>query len=236
MTVEPPRPLLVVDCETNGLDHATHTVFECSYWNLITGEREGFLTWIGDGRAFLAAADLEALRVNRFVDRWTPERLEAENYSRSYAQSALHRLVTNIWPRDGGAWTRATMVCAQPKFDLPFISKTLVSHEISADWATKPSDRFEPWHHRAIDFSSYGAGVLGLNPRNPDSASSLAGRLGVPIPVEGRHTALGDVLLTGRAMLLLMWIQENAPRYTLGDLDRILDDAPQGDEIDQLVG
>lgn len=236
MTVEPDRPLICLDVETGGLDLERHDVFEIAWWDLSTGERQVFLPWIGDGRAFLAAADLAALRINRFVDRWTPARLKAEGYSEQSARMHLASLVSQIWPDPDDDATRAVMVCAQPKFDLPFVAKTLAAHDIGASWADRPTDVYEPWHYRAIDFSSYGAGVLGLNPRNPDSASSLAARLGVSPPTDGRHTALGDVVMTGRAMLLLMWIQQHIPRYTLGDLDRIVSDAPQGEEIDKLAG
>jgi len=236
LTVEPDRPLLVLDVETGGLDLDRHDVWEVGWWDLSTGEQAVFLPWIGDGRAFLAAADLEALRINRFVDRWTPARLKAEGYSEQNARMHLARLIGQIWPDPDDASTRAVMVCAQPKFDLAFMAKTFAAHDIGASWAERAVDVHEPWHHRAIDFSSYGAGILGLNPRNPDGASSLAARLGVSPGAEGAHTALGDVVMTGRAMLLLMWIQEHAPRYTLGDLDRILEDAPQGDEIDKLAG
>lgn len=230
------RPLIVVDVETNGLDPEAHHVWEFSWWNLTTGERDTFLPYIGDGRDFLHAANRTALRVNRFIDRWTDERLAAEDYGVETARGHLTLFLDNVWPKQDDDESRAVMVCAQPKFDLPFISKTLSSHDVTAVWAKEPQDRVEPWFYRAIDISSWGGAMLGLDPRAPLSASGLARRLGVEIPPEQRHTAEGDVTLVGRTMLLLEYIRDLAGPESPESLERVLRDAPSGDEIDALIG
>lgn len=234
MTDPRPRQLIVVDCETNGLDPDRHDVWEFSWWNLTTGDRETVLPYLADLPTFMANSSLNAFRVNHFVDRWTPVYRESLSYGARETTDRLIRFRDNVWPSKLD--DRAVIVAAQPKFDLPFISKALVKYEATADWAPEVKDRAEPWFYRAIDISSWGGGVLGLDPRNPESASSLAARLGVYVDSAERHTAHGDVTLVGRTMLLLEWIRDNAPGFTLGELDKILESAPQGSDIDSLIG
>lgn len=238
-----PRPLIVIDCETNGLDPDTHDVWEFAWWNLATGQRATVLPYLSDVPQFMAnaAVDLTALRVNRFIERWTAVYRDDIGYGLQDTIDALLWFRDNVWPdvrndTDDPNVNRAVIVAAQPKFDLPFVSKMLIKYDATADWAPNVSDRSEPWHYRAIDFSSYGAGVLGLDPANPDSASALAARVGVEIPAEQRHTAAGDVTLVGRTMLLFRWMNELAGGFDRDALDRVLADAPRGEEIDKLIG
>jgi len=227
------RPLIVLDVESNGLDLTQHVVWEVAWWDLTTGDRATFLPYINDARDFLATADLDALRINRFVDRWTAEYRDRLGYSLEYAAAGLRLLLDRVWPDHKDPETRATMVCANPQFDLAMMSKTMVAHGVTAEWAPKLLDQVAPWSYRAHNFASYAAGVLGLDVAHPEGVSSIAARLG--IHNDAPHTATGDVTMVGRSMLLLMWIQENAPGFSLGELDRILDDAPSGDDIDALA-
>lgn len=227
------RPLLVLDVETNGRDVEQHSVWEMAWWNLDTGERDSFLPFIDDGRDFLYGAELDALRINHFVDRWTDDFRTYHDYSAHTAKMKLRDFLDQCWPVAGDKSDRAVTVCAQPKFDLPFASKTLLTHDVPCLWG-EPVDRWQPWFHRAIDFESWVGAAFGLSPRNPESASACAARLGVTVPEEQRHTAAGDVTLVGRSMLVLDWINRQGPSSPK-EFNRLLDDAPQGDEIDKLI-
>lgn len=200
------RQLIFVDIETNGLDPRVHDAWEVAWWNLTTGKRGLFLPWIADLGKFLvngAGQNMAALRKSRFVDRWTIDYLNAVGYGQEETKLALPELSEQIWPRPAPMtpWpdgypapdpdaSRAVMISAQPKFDLPFLSKL---------FDRVPMER-EPWFYRAIDLGSYALSKLDRPEDDPPSAATVAKWCGV---APGDHTAWNDVTSGGRSFLLL---------------------------------
>lgn len=168
------RHLIVVDCETNGLDPARHVAFEVAWWNLTTDQRGHFIAPHSPNE-LLATADLQALRVNRYIDRIPYQSQDADG-------SELGRLYGQLY--DDATGTEHTLAGANPAFDAAFLSKLLDPHQ---DWAA-----LTPWHHRLWDLSAYAAGVLGLD--ELPGLRQVCDLLDVAPP---DHTAEGDVTATG---------------------------------------
>lgn len=179
------RHLIVVDVETNGLNVARHEAIEVAWWNLTTDERGTFIPQHSPN-AVLAAADIEALRVNRYLDRIAP--LPREEFDR-YGHGAI-----KLWEQFGGPLdddytepaTAHTFAGSNPRFDAAMIAKLFANGEMTD--ALDPA----PWHHRLWDLSAYAAGVLGL--AELPGLRAVCDFLAVPGP---DHTAEGDVTATG---------------------------------------
>lgn len=171
-----PRQIIVVDVETNGLDPSRHTTVEVAWWNLSTGDRGAFVP-PHDISATLATADIQALQVNRYVDRLATAEQDDEG---PFAAQLL-------WEALSGS----TLAGSNPAFDARFLAKMFTK-------GYKPYRAFydgTPWHHRLLDLSAYAAGVLGLPPSVLPGLSTVCKHLDVALV--GAHTAAGDVTATG---------------------------------------
>lgn len=173
------RQIIVVDVETTGLDHRFHDVVEVAWWNLSTGTRGAFIPMHSPSDV-LSRAEIEALRVNRYLDR-IPGQPQDNNGDLGFALN--EQLAGN------------TLAGSNPAFDAAFLVKL---------FKEKPYEDFcgDPWHHRLLDLSAYAAGVLGLHPGGLLGLAAVCDAL--DIVNRGPHTAAGDVDATGRCFLELM--------------------------------
>lgn len=177
------RQVIVVDTETSGLDPARHTTLEVAWWNLTTDERGLFIP-PHNVSTVLAGADIEALRVNRYIDRIPGQPQDLDD-------TELHRLWSQFTDYDEddvtddgrAAETRHVLAGANPAFDAAFLSNLFAGLA-----------RVAPWHHRLLDLSAYAAGVLGLDVDELPGLRTVCALLNVE---PGDHTAEGDVTATG---------------------------------------
>ena len=167
------RQVIVVDCETSGLNPLKHAVLEVAWYNMETNEGDVFVPPI-DVPDMLANADLDALRINDYVgrisllgqeDRWS---------------ELLHQLKGN------------TLAGSNPAFDASFMMRVFSNIYYIED---------EPWHHRKLDISSYAAGITGTKLNELEGLSTIAQKLNVKN--EAPHTAWGDVMTTVRCLRIL---------------------------------
>lgn len=164
------RDYVVVDVETNGLDYDLHVPVEVAWWNLSTGERGEFVPQ-HDVSEVLATASIEALQINRYVDRLA----QAEQDPGRQGQHTLRHQLEG-----------AILVGSNPRFDAAMLRKLFTA---------------EPWHYRLLDVGAYGAGVLGLDPtEGVPGLWRLCTLLDVSLPPEVAHTAWGDVTATGTVL------------------------------------
>lgn len=184
----PARDLIVVDVETNGLDLARHQPVEVAWHNLTTGEQDTFIP-AHNWRTAVAEADIDALRITRYIDRIAGQP-QAD-------MSAVRRL----WEQFTGPAVQdpeqrrpaATLVGSNPRFDAAMLRK------LAPAWP-------EPWHHRLLDISAYAAGALGL-----DELPGLA-RLCEILDVDPPdHTAGRDVEATVSCLLALQLRAREVP-------------------------
>ncbi|HJP80585.1 MAG TPA: exonuclease domain-containing protein [Pseudonocardiaceae bacterium] len=169
------RQIVVVDVETTGLDHEDHFAVEVAWWNLDTDVFGVFVpphSW----HDAMVRADLEALRVNRYVDRLA----DAE-------QDLSGAAGRELWQQLNGN----TFAGCNPAFDAGFVRKMYDEvYDEDLGGMFGPPD----WHHRLLDLSAYAAGVLGL----PWHTLPGLGQVCALLDVEhvDPHTAFGDVTAT----------------------------------------
>jgi DNA polymerase-3 subunit epsilon len=181
------RQTIVVDVETNGLDPDRHVAVEVAWSNLDTGESGSFIPahHVPD---VLAAADIQALQINRYVDRLA-----------TAAQDRSGEATRALWNQLHGN----TLAGCNPAFDAAFLAKMFRDSRI--DFVA-----YQAWHHRLADLSAYAAGALGLAPGALPGLSDVCQMLGVE--QIDPHTALGDVAATVACFAQLMWPR----RHVLG--------------------
>lgn len=198
---EPVRvPFVVVDVETTGLDYERDFAIEVAWWSLTTGERGEFVP-PHSVRDVLTIASVEALRINRYIDRLATAEQDRDGREliRLYEQFAGPLIRTaGEWMEESDAPApRAILAGCQPHFDAHMTSKLFMANEAVEDEPT-------PWFHRVRDLGSYAAGVLGLPlDHKPLSGADVCDRLGIP---RGDHTAAGDVTAEGECFLALAQI------------------------------
>lgn len=177
------RNLIIVDCETTGLDPKRHMAVEVAWWNLDTDERGAFVpphNW----RDAVTDAELKALQINRYVDRLA-----------AAAQDWDHKQAWRLWEQFGGPDPEVldpgrvahTLAGSNPAFDaafLPEVFKPLSKRVDDLD--------LTPWHYRLWDLSAYAAGVLALD--ELPGLAKVCDLLNVAAP---DHTAEDDVTATG---------------------------------------
>lgn len=185
-TPRAPRQLIVVDVETNGLDLERHQAIEVAWWNLTTNER-GYFIPRHDVHEVLATAELEALRINRYIERIAG--LLPMDDGRQADELWGQFVPTGIGDPDG---VRHTLVGCNPRFDAAMVTKVFVRSPVTE--FLEP----EPWHHRLWDLSTYAAGVLGLD--ELPGLSTICELLGIE---PGDHTAEADVTATALCFRVL---------------------------------
>jgi DNA polymerase-3 subunit epsilon len=180
--------IVVVDVETNGRDPERHQAVEVAWWNLTTDERGCFIPR-HHPQEVLFHAEIDALRVNRYIDRIAgqPQDLHSDELLRLHAQ--FYDYDEDRTHEDGGAAEiRHTLAGKNPAFDARFLANLFARNDVTEHAPT-------PWSYRLLDLSGYAHGVLRLPLDEPLlSLRDLCGRLGVE---PGDHTADGDVTATG---------------------------------------
>lgn len=162
---------MVVDTETTGRDHSRHLCVEVAWWDLTTGHRGHFVPMHGVSTA-LAGAELEALRINGYIDRITllPQDLDGDG---------PRRLAEAL---DGN-----TLAGANPAFDSEFLRQVFDVYEPMRLFA------YPEWHYRMWDLEAYAAGALGLD--YVPGVREVCELLGLDVRPD--HTAEGDVTAEG---------------------------------------
>lgn len=172
------RKLICVDTETNGLLPQRHIGVEIAWWDLSTGERGEFIP-VHNVAQTLAAADLRALQLNRYIDRIA---CAPQDTSYKGAMKLADLLHGN------------SIVGANPGFDEWVLRKMYADSEhVTGEMFALPE-----WHHRKWDVETYAAAVLGLD--YLPGLVKVCELLAVDPP---DHTAQGDVTATGLCFLEL---------------------------------
>lgn len=194
-------PMIVVDLETSGINPERHEATEIAWWNLATGERGEFIP-AHNPHQLLAAADIRALEVSRYIERGLAR---TERHDHGGQLLRLWEQFGGPLVYDGEPGDRPTFpgydapkrifAAVNPAFDSRFLSKAFGRLPDDYDLET------EPWDYHLRDLGSYAAGVLGLPlDRPPLGFRDICERLDVP---PGDHTAAGDVTATGECFLRL---------------------------------
>lgn len=190
------RQLVVVDVESTGLVPQSHTPLEVAAINLETGEELHFVP-------FLSARDIlnaqpDALQINRYYERgvWRHQLPQAETKLR-YA-ALFEMLRGNTF---GGA---------NPRFDAEILRYGFArAHAVaSTDPLAEPHINLpdETWHYRLSDIQSYYCGVMGTDPAQPPSLTTILGELDINNPNE--HSAYADAEATCQAFRALQAYRE----------------------------
>jgi len=189
-----------VDVETNGIDPERHDAVEISWWNLTSGERGTFIP-AHNVREILAAASVEALEKNRYIERGLARPDRHDNGAE----------LTRMWETFGGSIAelldtpldqvppvrpKPIFAAVNPGFDAAFVSKAFargLDSELALDE--------RPWDYHLRDLGSYAAKAFDLPLDHPPLRfKDICAALGVPI---GDHTAEGDVTALGQCFLAL---------------------------------
>jgi len=156
------RPVVFLDTETTSLAH------DRRIWDLamirrdIDHTEQTFAAYIRD--VDLANADPKALEIGRFRDRYP------RNVGTTPAFDVARKVMDWTWG--------ATIVGANPAFDMEGLTALLRRHRLAP-----------MWHYRPIDVEALTAGHLG---RHPGGLNACARALGIEVDTAGEHTALGD--------------------------------------------
>lgn len=169
------RQLIVVDVETTGTDPAQHVPIEVAAINLATGDELHFVPFLHPDN--LAAADYDALRINRYFERGVFKQALPPAETRSRYEQLWE------WPHDsrfGGA---------NPRFDAEMLRHGYgrTSNSIGHGYQLPE----EVWHYRLADLGSYAAGVLGIDLADVPSLDEVREALGLDA-CEPVHSALAD--------------------------------------------
>lgn len=173
-------PLVFLDTETTGLRPDIHTPWEVAW---ATAVHDGGELRVSQRRTFMVElgprdvkrADLEALKIGRFTERYGLSHL-----SRFTIVNHLQEDLSNLSRSCGGKIPH--LVGAVPSFDHAMLC---------SNWLGWPGYGEGLWHYHIIDVEILAAGKLGVIP--PYSSSELTAALGVVVDEATKHTALGDV-------------------------------------------
>lgn len=169
--VTDPRHIVVVDVETTGFDPSRNLCVEVAWWDL-TADARGYFIPRHNVSDALAGAQLEALRLNRYIDRIAGQPQDQDG-------SEARRLAD--------ALNGHTLAGSNPAFDASFLRQLFVDYE------NRELCYFAQWHHRMWDLSPYSAGVLGLD--HLPGLAEVCERL--DIWARPDHSAESDVTATG---------------------------------------
>lgn len=145
------RRVIVVDCETTGLDLDTAMAVEVAWWDLDTDQRGCFIP-----PHDISGATIEALEINGYY-----KRIEDQPTDVNYADAlALHHVLRG-----------QVLAGSNPSFDAHMLRRLFTVAGFPAT---------QPWHHRMLDLSAYAAGVLELDPTDLLGLAKVADLLGIP--------------------------------------------------------
>ena len=161
-------PLVFLDTETTGLRPDIHTPWEVAW---VTAVHDGGALRVSQRRTFmvelsptrLGDADLEALKIGRFTERYGLSRL-----SQFSIINHLQEDLSNLSRSCGGQIPH--LVGAVPSFDHAMLC---------SNWLGWPGYGEGLWHYHIIDVEILAAGKLGAIP--PYSSSELTAALGVVV-------------------------------------------------------
>lgn len=160
------RPLVFLDTETTSLAPDRRIWDIALIKRAVDHTEKVFTTFVRD--VDLTNATPEALEIGRFRDRHPSYRGTEGTLTSSY--DVAKRVERWTWG--------ATIVAANPWFDMEALAALLRRHRL-----------LPMWHYRPIDVEALTAGHLG---RHPGGLASCARALGVEVDPDGEHTALGD--------------------------------------------
>ncbi|MGH3978436.1 MAG: 3'-5' exonuclease [Pseudonocardiaceae bacterium] len=181
---EIPRQIIVVDCETTGLD-AWHYPVEVAWWNLATDQRGCF---VPPHERWLFGADPQALACNRYEQRIAHRVVDADYTA---ATVLAQQLAGNI------------LAGSAPAFDAGMLRRLFVTCQGAREGGRHAAWR-DPWHHRLLDLAAYTAGAVGLDPARLPGLDRVCQLLGVDYDPEAAHGAEHDVTATGRCFRALI--------------------------------
>ncbi|MGH7743395.1 MAG: hypothetical protein ACREQ5_01040 [Candidatus Dormibacteria bacterium] len=169
--------IIVVDCETNGLNPPVHQCVEVAWWNLNTGDRDVFIP-PHDTSNVLANASIKALQINRYIDRIAGQAQDTRGVHGRALSNQLHD---------------HTLAAKNPAFEEKFLTPMFEDYE-RAERCGIPE-----WHYRTWDLGAYAAGVLRLDhvPGLVEVCELLS------TSARPDHSAEGDVSATGECFLEL---------------------------------
>jgi DNA polymerase III epsilon subunit-like protein len=172
----PNEHVIFVDCETTGLDHNQHEMWEVA---LIDGQTGTSVIYYLDAIKAHAERhtkpDPGAFRVNRFYERVEQIRLERGGKDFWNDPEVTAREIAVLT-------SRKHLVGACVDFDAGFLRTFLARYTLAP-----------AWHYHLIDVEALAAGKLGLLP--PWKSIDLCRALGVETPDEKHaHTAMADAL------------------------------------------
>lgn len=146
----------------------------------------------------LSTADPAALRVGRYYERLDPTLVAAPAGATRRLTSPAQRAAVRAAPlNEAGAALDALTSRPQMAAELAQMlnGATVVAANVAFDTAFL--DRFlraygqaPAWDYHLVEIESYAAGALGLEP--PWKLGQFLTAFGVEVPVDDRHTALGD--------------------------------------------
>lgn len=186
------RELIVIDCESTGLDPNFHVPIEIAAINLNTGKALRFVPELRP--EFLAQADPAAMAINRYFER----RVWEDALSRQETQDKYELLFNMLRGNTLGG--------SNPRFDADMIRRGYaVANSAPTTNLLAPRDPGflpdEVWYHRLQDLAAYSCGALGADPAEPPGLAAVRKALGVKSPDE--HTALGDARATAECFTIL---------------------------------
>lgn len=184
--------LIVVDVETTGLDPYRHVVIEVAAVNVSTGKTLAFVPHLpGED---LAAADAQALGVNRYFERGVALEALPPAETRVRYEQLWEMLKGN---RFGGA--NARFDAEMLRWGYARAENPRVMDRYGAVYNPHPVE--EPWDYRLADLGCYAAPLLGLDPVDIPGLSEVCTLLEVDNTAP--HTALGDARAAAKCFNLL---------------------------------
>lgn len=164
--------LAITDTETTGTNPELHNAWEIAV--ILAEHAEDRLIvkrtlWYDVSDVDLTHADPIALKIGGYYSR-REGGVKPDTYS-----VPGHRIANTLGP----AFAGTHLVAAVPSFDAAFLTKLLRAH-----------NQVPSWHYHLVDIEALTAGALGQPP--PWDSEALSEKIGISIPEEERHTAMGD--------------------------------------------
>lgn len=176
------RDLIVVDCETTGLDVNKHHVLEVAAINVTTGDELYFVPALPAGA--LDEADGKALKINGYFTR--------DVYAHRLDANTAETYWDQLWDwLDGN-----TLAGSNPTFDAAMLNRA--QHWNGGGRTTR---RQSPWHHRLADLAAYAAGSIGIEPTKLPGLEVICRTL--HIENLAPHSAMGDARATAECFRML---------------------------------